>query len=203
MSLTLKTPPASLADLMLQSVCDQLRRIAELDESPEIAPDDLEHIRALTDAAVEQMDGPISKTRRALLTQTWTLTLDCWPSKIVLPLSPVQSVSSVGYSDTDGVQQILDPLAYRVTGLASWDPTISLVNGETWPELDTIPAGIEVEFVAGYGDDLADLPAPVLQAIRMLTAHWYEQREAVLTGSIATELPLGVASLIQPYRIYR
>ena len=68
MSLKIKTPPASLAELLLQSVCDHLRRIAALDESPAIAPDDLAHIRALTEAAVALMDGPKSKTRRALLT---------------------------------------------------------------------------------------------------------------------------------------
>lgn len=202
MSLKIKTPPASLAELLLQSVCDHLRRIAALDESPAIAPDDLAHIRALTEAAVALMDGPKSKTRRALLTQTWTLCLDCWPDKITQPLSPVQSVSSVKYYSVDGLKETFGASNYKLTGLASWDPQISLLPDKSWPQTDGRDGAIEIEFVAGYGDALADVPAPILQAIRLLVAHWYESREAVAFAT-PHEIPMGVATLIQPYRIYR
>ncbi|GAB3215845.1 head-tail connector protein [Pseudaeromonas pectinilytica] len=37
-------------------------------------------------------------------------------------------------------------------------------------------------------------------AALMLISHWYTNREAVVTGTIATTLPLAYASLINPYR---
>jgi hypothetical protein len=41
-----------------------------------------------------------------------------------------------------------------------------------------------------------------LQAIRILAGHFYENRQAVLVGTIATELPIGVHALLAPYRVY-
>lgn len=202
MALSLKTAPASLAALMLQDICDHLRRVAVLDAETPIAPPDLAHIERLTEAAVSMLDGPASKTRRALLTQTWTLYLDCWPSRIVLPLSPVQSVSSVKYYDTEGYKQTFGASKYHATDLVSWDPSITLATGESWPDIDTREGAIEVEFIAGYGATMADVPAPLLQAIRQLVAEWYETREG-LAWSSPSELPHGVRNLIQPFRIYR
>ena len=37
-------------------------------------------------------------------------------------------------------------------------------------------------------------------AALMLISHWYTNREAVVTSTIATTLPLAYASLINPYR---
>lgn len=202
MSLTLKTAPDSLDELMLQSVCDHLRRIAALDESPVIAPDDLDHIRALNVAAVELMDGPISKTRRSLLTQTWIATFDYFSREMPLRLAPVQSVSSVKYIDQDGAEQTVSSALYRLYGADSWDPVVAPIFGETWPETQSTVEAVTIEFVAGYGDGLEDVPAPILHAVRMLVAHWYENREAI-DFNTPHEIPLGVATLIQPYRIFR
>ncbi len=45
---------------------------------------------------------------------------------------------------------------------------------------------------------------PLTSALRMaalmLISHWYTNREAVVTGTIATTIPLAYASLIQAYR---
>lgn len=46
------------------------------------------------------------------------------------------------------------------------------------------------------------LDASLRMAMLMLVAHWYENREAVIVGSISSAIPLAVESLIQPYRIY-
>ena len=200
--LTLKTAPASLADVMLQEVCDHLRQIAALDESPSIAPADLAHIEALTESAVAMLDGPQSKTRRALLSQTWTLCLDSFLTEIPLRLPPVQSIVSVKYRDTAGYLQTLGASKYKLSGARSWDPIVAPAYGETWPAIRGDKGSVIVEFIAGYGSGLGDVPPELRQAIRMLVAHWYAEREAV---GFATPhaLPLGVADLIQPFRVYR
>lgn len=53
------------------------------------------------------------------------------------------------------------------------------------------------------GKDLAEfdpIPATLTEAVLQLAAHWYEQREAVLIGIGANEVPFGVRELIRPYR---
>lgn len=46
------------------------------------------------------------------------------------------------------------------------------------------------------------VPAPLLEAVRQLVAHWFEQREAVVIGNgmSAEATPWSVVDLIQPYR---
>jgi uncharacterized phiE125 gp8 family phage protein len=42
-----------------------------------------------------------------------------------------------------------------------------------------------------------NLPEAARHAIRMLTGHWYEQREAVIAGTNATQIPMGVDALLE------
>jgi hypothetical protein len=59
-------------------------------------------------------------------------------------------------------------------------------------------SGIEIDVVAGYGD-AADVPEPLRQAIRLLVAHWFEDR--MLVGAAEAPLPKTVDALIAPYRV--
>jgi hypothetical protein len=43
-------------------------------------------------------------------------------------------------------------------------------------------------------------PAPVGEAILQLTAHWYQNREGVTVGVTGEALPMGVKTLLAPYR---
>jgi uncharacterized phage protein (predicted DNA packaging) len=53
------------------------------------------------------------------------------------------------------------------------------------------------------GDPWADgIPADIDQAVLLLAAHWYENREATLVGVSAQPLPFGVAEIIANYRTY-
>jgi hypothetical protein len=44
-----------------------------------------------------------------------------------------------------------------------------------------------------------DIPAPLILATKMLAAHWYENRELVLTGDRMVALPWNAIDLIEPY----
>jgi uncharacterized phage protein (predicted DNA packaging) len=44
------------------------------------------------------------------------------------------------------------------------------------------------------------VPAPLLEAVRQYAAHLYENREPILVGVNAQELPLNVFDLVGPYR---
>ncbi len=61
--------------------------------------------------------------------------------------------------------------------------------------------GIEVDVTCGYGDAGEDVPEPLRQAIRLLVAHWYENRGVVAVDQAIAMLPQTVAALIAPYRV--
>lgn len=62
-----------------------------------------------------------------------------------------------------------------------------------------------VQRVLGFLIDDADqfpggTPEDVEQAVYMLAAHWYENREASIVGVTAMPLPMGVSDILDNYR---
>ena len=138
-------------------------------------------------------------TGRAFATQTLQLTIDGdWPEGcIALPRPPLQSVTSIQYTDTSGVLQTLAADQYRVDTTAH-QGVIQPAYGVTWPAVRDQSRTIVVTYVAGY----TQIPDPIRQAILMLTNHYFENREAVIVGSSATELPLAVEPLLFRFRVF-
>ena len=140
---------------------------------------------------------------RVLQQSTWTLTLDDWPAsgEIVIPRYPVTSVSSVTYLEAgESTPTTFASTNYRVdTGRLP--PRIVLKKDVLWPTA-TLERGapITVTFLAGYAD--GEVPEKVKHAIKLLAGHWYEHREAVATGTIATKIPLAYESLIMADRLW-
>ena len=141
---------------------------------------------------------------RALITQTLELTLDDWPSKgyFELPRPPLQSVTSIKYYDEDDNESTVNSSTYLVD--TDSEPGRVVLNAdESWPSTTLRPAnGVQVTYVAGYGDNQGDVPEPTQQAIRLLVGHWYENREAISsTGAVPKEVPLGVQALLWLERV--
>lgn len=133
---------------------------------------------------------------RTLVTQTWKLTIDGFPSnnEILLPRPPVVSVSSLKYYDSGGTQQTWSSSNYTVDTLntpAKIVPAYSVV----WPTTRDIINAVEVIYVAGYGNP-PSVPAELKAAIRMLVAHWYETREPINVGNIVNPIPETVDALV-------
>jgi uncharacterized phiE125 gp8 family phage protein len=61
-------------------------------------------------------------------------------------------------------------------------------------------SGIEIAFSAGYGDAGTDVPAPIRQALVLLVAHWFENREPLRADAAQAEIPHMVSTLLAPYR---
>jgi uncharacterized phiE125 gp8 family phage protein len=57
-------------------------------------------------------------------------------------------------------------------------------------------AGIEITFVAGYGDSWNEVPAALRQGILMTVGYFFDHRDEQTTA-----LPAPVAALWQPYRV--
>lgn len=142
-------------------------------------------------------------TGRALINQTWDYFLDNFPpgDKIVIPLPRLSSVTSVKYTDKDNVQTVFSSGSYIVD--TNNEPgQIVLAYGESWPTFTPRPINaVEIRFVAGYGSGAANVPEGVKQAMLLLIAHWYENREPINIGNIVTEIPETANALLWPYRV--
>lgn len=188
MSAILLTPPAlepvSLADAKL------FLRVAHDDDDDVIA--------ALIAAARVQVEA---QTRRALIDQTWRLTRDVWPAGGRIPILPVplKQVTAVRVFDADGAPHVLDVDDFDIDAVSA--PAVLAFSRGAPRAPGKLAAGIEIDIAAGYGDAADDVPEPLRQAIRMLTAHWYENRGVIAaTGEVAS-MPASVSTLIAPFRV--
>jgi uncharacterized phiE125 gp8 family phage protein len=134
------------------------------------------------------------QTRRALITQTWRLTLDYFPGGTIdLTKVPVQSITSVVYDDTAGTAQTLSASDYVLDADAEparLYPAYSLI----WPTTRAMPKSVRVTFVAGYGAASA-VPQWAKHAILLTAAHWWMNREPVSELPLR-EVPLSARALL-------
>ena len=79
-----------------------------------------------------------------------------------------------------------------------------LKNGSSWPTASELrnANAYEVQFRAGYGNAASDVPKPLVQAIKMLALHLYENRE-IATSMNVNLIPNTVAMLFAPYKVLR
>jgi uncharacterized phiE125 gp8 family phage protein len=122
--------------------------------------------------------------KRPLITQTWDLWMNRLPYHISLRYPPVQSVSFVNYTDTEGNIDTVDPSTYQ-TDFTSEPARIWPAYDEFWPgDVRPYMNAVQVRFVCGYGDDGSTVPAPAIKAILELVALRYKNREP---GSIGPD----------------
>ena len=160
--------------------------------------DDDDVIAALIAAARVHVEA---KTRRALITQVWRLTRDVWPAAGLLPIlpAPLCEVIAVGIYRDDGMLQMLDVGSFHINSVAA--PAILTFERGALPAPGRPSGGIEIDVEVGYGGEPDDVPAPLRQAIRLLVAHWYENRRLVAASGEVAAMPASVSSLIAPFRM--
>jgi|SRR6185312_7197622 len=153
-------------------------------------------ITALIVAARLHVEAQI---QAALITQSWRLTLDGWPcqGRVLVRPGPLQALIAARIFDMQGHAQAFDTQAFVP------DPGASTLSFMPWvlPVPGRVAAGIELDVTAGFGDTASDVPEPLRHAVRLLAAHWYENRALVSGADQAVVLPATVAALIAPYRM--
>jgi uncharacterized phiE125 gp8 family phage protein len=163
---------------------------------PEDDDQAIERARRSARSAIERW------TNRALMPQTHRLTISSFPETgkpILLLPAPVISLESFSYLDGAGATQAVDEDIYK---LKNTDPgEIWLKSGFSWPEASLEAGSIEIEFIAGH-ESAEDIPIEILQALLLLTSHFYENRQIVTTGGgQVSRIPLSVEDLLGPYML--
>ena len=170
---------------------DEAKAHARIDGDAEDATVD-----ALITAARVEVEN---RTGRALVSQGWRIVRDVVPRDGLVRLAPapVASVDAVTVYAEDGTPSAVPVETYRVD-TASSPGRLALRGCSTSRAMN----GLEVDVTCGYGEP-SDVPAPLRQAVLMLVAYWFEQREAAAVGAVTGAVASGVAALTAPYRMQR
>lgn len=183
----LVTPPTALP-VSLQ----QAKVHCRVDSGDE---DDL--IEGLIGAAVSHLDGYTGILGRCLMEQTWRQDFDRFARCMRLPLQ-ASSLSSVTYRNAAGQVITIADTNYglKSDALGSY---LRFENGYSFPSGLYEAGAVTVNFKSG-AIAAEGVPKAICQAILLMVGHWYVNREDVVTGTIATKLPLAVDALLAPWR---
>ena len=162
--------------------------------------DDDFYLQDLIAAARQHVEENVLSS--ALITQTWDYIIDDWPGDVItLPKPPLQSVTSVKYTDEDDNELTVSSSDYRVD-TDSFPGRIVLKTSASWPTVELKEfGGVVVRFVAGYGLEAA-VPPSIKAAIKLIIGDLYENRENTLVaqGITVATLPYTAHVLLQNYR---
>lgn len=192
--------PVTLEELRLQ------RRL------PEGHDDDNELARYIS-AAREQYENYECQTKVQLINATYEARFDEFPEddgRIVLPLPPLGTVTSITYIDaggteaTFGLDEASPPAVVGYTVDARGIPQkgeIQLAYGYSWPTIQAVANAVRVRFTAGYGATPEHVPADIRNWILMLAATLHEHREFEIVGGNISKFDF-VDRMIDRYRRY-
>lgn len=119
---------------------------------------------------------------------------------------PVQTVDRIDYLDVNGAAAfLLAPDINLVIDQVS--ASIYPLPNAAWPTVWHRGGQVQVTVTAGYlekggdGPDAAwpDVPPDLVAAMMMMARHLFDNPNAVVVGTIASELPLGVRALCAPH----
>lgn len=138
------------------------------------------------------------RTGRVFLTQSLVALSPDWADgTFELLRSPVQSVESVKYYDTDGVLTTLDSSSYIVSTLLGW---VQAKSDTVLPALYDRPDAVQINFTAG-ATTVEAVPAALVHAVRLLAAHWFINRAPLNIGNIVNEIPDTHRRLLDMHRL--
>ncbi|ODT68561.1 MAG: hypothetical protein ABS75_20050 [Pelagibacterium sp. SCN 63-23] len=139
-------------------------------------------------------------TGRALLAQRWRLVLDAWPEsgRVRLPLAPLLAVTEIAAIDDSGASHEIALAQFGNEG--DW-----LLVPRQVADMPVLQErqGIEIDYLAGFGETPEAVPADLRQAVSLLVAHWHEHRDGMAAPGSGALMPAAFAALVAPYRRVR
>lgn len=188
MTFALITPPAA-----------EPISLAELKAHLRVDDDDEDVLLA---ALIKTARGHLERSAGlALIRQGWRLYLDCWPEigTIEIARGPVISVDAVRAFDELGEESEISLAGHVLDGVQR--------PARLWlrerPAVRQAINGVEVDFIAGFGETGEDVPDTLKRAMLIHAAHMYEFRGAVPVEMQPAGMPEGYDRLLAPFLIRR
>ena len=160
--------------------------------------DDDTYITTLIDVATQTAEEFLNLK---LMSQTWVLYLDEFPDYFDLLIGTLKTASIGGikyYNDSN----VLTTLADSNYFIDEFHRPARVYFADDFTITDTFdrPNAVAVEFTLGFST-ASNVPAPIRQAILLMIGTYYEIRQNVVTGTIATHIPQTSEFLLRQYRI--
>ena len=172
----------------------------------DVADDDI-LITGLIMAARQRAE---SYTQRSFISQQWRLYFDYNTQHgttpmlhdrnpdhnvIRLPAPPIISLDAFEYLSAATTWTAVDPSLWHYDAGG-----MRIVQDDVLPEPYTYRSSFRATYTAGYGTTADKVPMAIQLAIKTLTLHFYENREA-FTPNAMQGMPAAGESLLQPYKI--
>jgi uncharacterized phiE125 gp8 family phage protein len=143
-------------------------------------------------------------TQRALMPQTWQMTLSGFPTgDIVIERPPLIEVTSFVYTDTDGNPQTLavSPLDFQVIPSSQWRKArLRPLSGASWPSTITTEDAVTITYEAGYSNINDPQLEWIKRGVRVLIGEMYKQRSLTVVGTSIVPAPLDMTRFFR--RVY-
>ncbi len=141
------------------------------------------------------------RTRQTLITTVFNLWLDFFPTTIIIPARPLQTVNFISYIDGNNATQTLDPSRYLVDAKGP-RPTIIPPLGSFFPIAKVQqPNAVQINFTAGFGSTGASVPAPFLLMIKQWCSLNYDNRQAIVMGKTPAAVPHTFDALLRLFSL--
>lgn len=139
---------------------------------------------------------------RAVMPQKWLMTLDSFPSAVILQRPPVTALDSIKYVDSSGTLQTLPPAVYQLAAASDYTASVTPAYAQTWPATRGQPEAVQVIFSTGYAN-AASVPESIKAWIKLRVGALYENRSSVVMerGMVSAELSIA-DSLLDRYRVW-
>lgn len=188
MALVLVTPP-TVEPVSLPEAKAHLRIVHNLDDT---------RITQKKKAARLKVENFLE---RALLQQTWRLSLDDFPEEgdgIKLGRPRLIGIVSFTFTDLNGDEQELvedDDFVFNADEepCIIWPSAAGVTTGAIWPVTICSPGNVVIEYTAGYGTLATDVPEDIKDAIL--------QTMEVLFDNPGADIPAIVQDTLMPYRV--
>lgn len=165
-----------------------------------LEPDDTDqddHVADLCAAAHRKVERELGYP---ILRQTRETHLSSFPrGAIWLGGGNSPSILSISYRDTANVVQALDAADYSLDGV-SRVAQVYPAPLKTWPSTTCTPGAVIVEWQAGWNGP-SDVPEDLIHAMKLLVGHWDQNREAVVVGTISSEVQVALDDLLSQFRV--
>jgi len=179
-----------------------------------------EYLETLIEEAREEIED---RTGLAFISQTWKLTLDVWPgakepwwdgvregpvtmihgghqNTIDIPRYPLISIDSMTVYDEDSNSTSVTVADTFDVDTNSQRGRLTLQRGATWPIATRSSNAIEIDYTAGYGTAVTDVPTPLVRAVRNMAGYLYTHRGTGCTPGEAY-MKSGAAEIAERYRV--
>lgn len=153
--------------------------------------DDDALIGIMRDAAIDMTEKYVQVKLAAIEGLKWRAERLCSPLK--LGVREVRAIEVIDYLDSDGVAATMDVADVRIGLHGEILPAV----GAVWPS--DVGGGVEITFTAGFEDGM--IPPCLIAATKLFLGHLYANREEVIMGATAVEIPMGFQMLCAQYRI--